>query len=94
MAKGVIEEKTKIRLYYWNVRGRVEAIRYMLEDVAVKYPNVEYQDDFELYEKMGEEWPVHKLDKNISGPYGTLPVLHWNETHMVAQTLPIGLSHD
>ncbi|CAF1349976.1 unnamed protein product [Rotaria sordida] len=61
----------------------------MLEDIAAKYSNVEYQDDFELFEKMAEEWPAHKVDRNISGPYGNLPVLHWNDTHIIAQTLPI-----
>ncbi|CAF3495205.1 unnamed protein product [Rotaria sp. Silwood1] len=62
----------------------------MLEDVAAKYPNVEYQEDFELLEKATEEWPARKADRNISGPFGNLPVLYWNDTHIIAQTLPIG----
>ena len=91
MSRAANQEKIKIRLYYFNVRGRVQAIRYMLEDVAANYPNVEYKDDFEPVEKAAEDWPVHKADKNISGPFGSLPILHWNETHIISQTLPIGL---
>ncbi|CAF1116304.1 unnamed protein product [Rotaria sordida] len=62
----------------------------MLEDIAAKYPNVEYQEDVELFEKFAEEWPARKADRSISGPFGNLPVLHWNNTHIIAQTLPIG----
>ncbi|CAM4891453.1 unnamed protein product [Rotaria socialis] len=84
------EEKIKIRLRYWNVRGRIQPVRFMLEDVAAKYPNVDYQEDFELLEKAAEQWPIHKADSKISGPFGNLPVLTWNDTDIIAQTLPIG----
>jgi hypothetical protein len=91
MSTNTVQEKIKLRLYYWDVCGRVQAIRYMLEDVAVKHSNVEYHDDFELFETMNEVWPVHKADKTISGPFKNLPVLHLNDTYLIAQTLPIGL---
>lgn len=82
----------KIALRYWNVRGRIQAVRFMLEDIAAKHPDVEYKEDFELLEKAVEQWPSRKADSNISGPFGNLPVMHWNDTDVIAQTLPIGLS--
>lgn len=91
MSTSINQENIKVRLYYWNARGRVQAIRYMLEDISAKYPNVEYQDEFELLEKAIEVWPARKADSNISGPFGNLPVLYWNDTQMICQTIPIGM---
>jgi hypothetical protein len=81
----------KIRLYYWNTRGRTQAVRYMLEDIAASHKNVDYKEDFELLEKASEIWPQHKADETISGPFRNLPVFHWNDTDTFGQTLPIGL---
>jgi hypothetical protein len=50
----------KIRLYYWNARGRVQAVRYMLEDTAFIHKNVDYKEDSELYETALQTWPQHK----------------------------------
>ncbi|UJR08594.1 hypothetical protein I4U23_012853 [Adineta vaga] len=83
-------EPIKIRLRYWNARGRVQSVRYMLADIAATNKNVDYQEDFELIEKALESWVQHKADENISGPFRNLPVLHWNDKHIFAQTLPIG----
>ncbi|CAF3885623.1 unnamed protein product [Rotaria sordida] len=80
----------KLRLHYWNCRGRVQTVRYMLEDIAYTHKNVNYKEDFELLEKMTELWPAHKADETISGPFHNLPVLHWNDTDTFAQTLALG----
>ncbi|CAF1445617.1 unnamed protein product [Rotaria sp. Silwood1] len=80
----------KFRLYYWNCRGRIQAVRYILEDIAYTYKNVDYKEDFELLEKASESWLQHKNDEAISGPFHNLPVLHWNDTHTFGQTLTIG----
>jgi hypothetical protein len=69
MSTAVLSENIKIRLYYWNARGRLQAVRYMLEDIAAKYKNVDYKEDFELVEKFFEVWLQHKGDENISGPF-------------------------
>lgn len=84
-------DNIKIRVHYWNARGRLQAVRYMLEDIAHKYKNVDYKEDFELIEKSAELWPQHKADETISGPFRNLPVFHWNDTHTFGQTLTIGL---
>ncbi|CAF3442366.1 unnamed protein product, partial [Rotaria sp. Silwood2] len=81
----------KFRLYYWNCRGRIQAVRYMLEDIAYTYKSVDYKEDFELLEKAPELWLQHKSDETISGPFHNLPVLHWNDTHTFGQTLTIDL---
>jgi hypothetical protein len=81
----------KLRLYYWNTRGRVQAVRYMLEGIAYTHKNVDYKEDFESLEKIAETWPQHKTDQTISGPFHNLPVLHWNDAHTFGQTLTIGL---
>ena len=83
-------DSIKLRLYYWNSRGRAQAVRYMLEDIAATHQNVDYKEDFELVETGSEVWPQHKSDESIAGPFGNLPVLHWNETHAFGQTLTIG----
>ncbi|CAF2512988.1 unnamed protein product [Rotaria sp. Silwood2] len=80
----------KLRLHYWNCRGRVQSVRYMLEDIAYAHKNVDYKEDFELLEKNTELWPIHKADETISGPFRNLPVLHWNDTHTFGQTLTLG----
>ncbi len=84
-------DEIKIRLHYWNVRGAAQTVRYMLADIAAKYKNVDYEEDFEIAETMPEVWPQHKFDETISGPFRNLPVLHWNDTHTFGQTLTIGL---
>jgi hypothetical protein len=81
----------KIRLYYWNIRGRAQTVRYMLEDISAKYKNVDYKEDFERVEKITEIWPQRKTNETISGPFKNLPVFHWNDTHTFGQTLAIGL---
>jgi hypothetical protein len=81
----------KLRLYYWDCRGRIQAVRYMLEDIAYTHKNVDYKEDFESLEKILEIWPQHKFDQTISGPFLNLPVLHFNDNHIFGQTLTIGL---
>ncbi|CAF1577583.1 unnamed protein product, partial [Didymodactylos carnosus] len=78
-----------IRLLYWDCRGAVQPVRYMLADIVEKYSNVNYTEDFEYVAEAFQVWPKHKQDANISGPFGTLPVLHWNDEYIIAQTLPI-----
>jgi len=80
----------KIRLYYWNIRGRAQTVRYMLEDISAKHKNVDYKEDFEIVEKMAEIWPQRKTNETISGPFRNLPVLHWNDKHTFSQSLTIG----
>ena len=84
-------ETIKIALRYWNCRGRAQAVRYMLEDIAAKNKNVIYEENFEVLETMMESWPQRKPDENISGPFHNLPVLRWNEKDVFGQTLSIGL---
>jgi hypothetical protein len=81
----------KLRFRYWDCRGRVQAVRYMLEDIAYTHPNVDYKENFEVLETAAQTWAQHKTDENISGPFQNLPVLHWNDTHIFGQTLTIGL---
>ncbi|CAF4356230.1 unnamed protein product, partial [Rotaria magnacalcarata] len=83
-------EHIKIRLHYWNCRGRVQTVRYMLEDIAYTNKNVDYKEDFELLEKGAESWFAHKLDETVSGPFHNLPVLNWNDAYTFGQTLTIG----
>jgi hypothetical protein len=86
-------DNIKIRVHYWNARGRLQAVRYMLEDIANKHKNVDYKEDYEILEKAAEVWPQHKTDETISGPFRNLPVFHWNDTHTFGQTLAIGSFH-
>ena len=81
----------KIRFRYWNCRGRVQALRYILEDIAYTHSNVDYKEDTELLEKAYESWFQHKTDETIAGPFHNLPVLNWNDKNIFGQTLTIGL---
>ena len=83
---------TKLRFRYWNCRGRVQAVRYMLVEIARTHPNVDYQEDPEILEKAMESWFQHKSDETIAGPFHNLPVLHWNDKDIFGQTLTIGSS--
>ena len=87
-----MSDNIKLRLHYWNCRGRVQAVRYMLEDIAVMHKNVDYKEDFEKLETASETWVLHKKDEKIAGPFHNLPVLHWNTTDIFGQTLTIGSS--
>ena len=81
----------KIRIHYWNVRGRLQSVRYMLENIAYKHKNVDYKETFEIMDKTNEVWiPKNKNNENISGPFRNLPVFRLNDTHTFAQTLAIG----
>jgi hypothetical protein len=86
--------KIKLRLHYWDCRGRIQAFRYMLEDIAYTHKNVDYKEDFERCETVMNTWTQKKFDQTISGPFRTLPVLHWNDTHSFGQTLTIGLFYN
>lgn len=81
----------KLVFRYWNCRGRVQAVRYMLEDIAYANKNVDYKDDPELLENAVESWFPKKSNEDYAGPYHSLPVLHWNDKHIFGQTLTIGL---
>jgi hypothetical protein len=83
-------DKTRFRLRYWNCRGRVQSVRYMLIDIAASHPNVTFDEDVELLEKAAELWTQRKVDETVSGPFHNLPVLHCNETDTFGQTLAIG----
>ena len=83
----------KLRLYYFDCRGAAQACRYMLEDIAHAHQNVDYKEDFEEIATMHTTWKIHKADPTISGPFGLLPVLHWNENQTFGQTLTIGLCY-
>ena len=87
----ITSSNIKLRFRYWNCRGRVQAVRYMLEDIAYNNSNIDYRDEPELLEKAAESWLQHKSDETISGPFHNLPVLHWNDKHIFGQTLTIGL---
>jgi len=79
----------KLRLRYWNCRGRAQAIRYILEDIAYTHKNVDYKEDPELLETAIESWfHNRKADETIAGPFHNLPILHWND-HIFGQTLTI-----
>jgi hypothetical protein len=91
MSTTMDSNKIRLRLHYWNCRGRIQAFRYMLEDIAYTHKNVDYKEDFERFEILMTTWPQIKSDQKISGPFRTLPVLHWNDTHIFGQTLTIGL---
>ena len=80
----------KLRLRYWNCRGRVQSVRYMLEDIVSRYSNVDYQEETELIEKALTHWFQYKSDENIAGPFHSLPVLRWNDENIFGQTLTIG----
>lgn len=81
----------KLRLRYWNCRGRAQSFRYMLEEIAHANPNVDYQQVIEYLEKDAESWSPHKSDETIGGPFQSLPVLRWNDKETFTQTLTIGL---
>ena len=84
--------KTKLRFHYWGCRGRVQAIRYMLEDLAANNTNVDYQEDFEQMADFMSTWAGRKVDPTYAGPFRTLPVLHLNEKELFGQTLSIGIN--
>ncbi|CAF0994706.1 unnamed protein product [Adineta steineri] len=86
----IVSSKIQLRLHYWNVRGRVQAVRYMLEDIAYKHKNVDYKESFEPIDTMTNTWANRKVDQTVSGPFRTLPVLHWNNTYTFSQSLTIG----
>jgi hypothetical protein len=91
MTTRMVSNHIKLRLHYWNIRGRAQAVRYMLEDIAYKHKNVDYKESFELIDTMMNTWAKIKVDQTISGPFRTLPVLHWNDTYTFSQSLTIGL---
>lgn len=83
-------EKVKLRLRYWNCRGRVQAVRWILTDLQEKYPTLDYQEEFESLENGFAAWLPHKADENYSGPFHNLPVLVYNDQWIFGQTLTIG----
>lgn len=85
-----INEPIKLRLRYWNVRGRAQAVRYMLEEITHDHPNVDYQEHVEYLDKATEVWSQRKSDDIIAGPFHNLPVLYWNDKQIFGQTLTIG----
>ncbi len=69
-----------ITLRYFACRGRAQALRYMLIDQGIEFVDERLPLD--------PNWPARKNDPTVSGPFGALPVLHW-DGHQVAETLPI-----
>ena len=80
----------KLRHHYWDVRGRAQVLRYMLEQIAYQHKDVEYREEFEPIETAFTTWSQRKCDPTVSGPYRVLPVLHWNEKDTFGETLAIG----
>ncbi|CAF1007233.1 unnamed protein product [Adineta steineri] len=89
MSTSADSDKIKLRLHYWDCRGRAQAFRYMLEDIAYTHKNVDYKEDYEVCETISNTWGERRTDNTISGPFRSLPVLHWNDTHTFGQTLTI-----
>lgn len=85
-----IHNPIKLRLRYWNIRGRAQSVRYMLEEIAHAHPNVDYQEQIEYLEKAADSWSQRKSDEIIAGPFHNLPVLYWNDQQIFGQTLTIG----
>ncbi|UJR19642.1 hypothetical protein I4U23_022776 [Adineta vaga] len=90
MSTRIVSNTIKLRLHYWNIRGRVQAVRYMLEDISYKHKNVDYKESFEPINTMMNTWAKRKADQTVSGPFRTLPILHWNDTHTFSQSLTLG----
>lgn len=68
-----------IILRYFPVLGRVQALRHALSDAGL---------DYEDHQIPLDQWPNHKQDPSIAGPFGGLPTLSWNG-ELVSETLPI-----
>lgn len=79
----------KVRLHYWNCRGRAQTLRYILADVSHENCQIEYEETFEPIEKMMTDWVERKSNRQISGPFQTLPVLHVDDREILGQTLSI-----
>ena len=80
----------KIRLHYWNCRGRAQTLRHIFADLSSKNSQNQYEETFESIETMMTTWTEHKRDERISGPFRTLPVLHVDDREILGQTLSIG----
>lgn len=80
----------KLRLHYWNCRGRAQTLRYIAADLAHDNAQIQYEETFESIETMISAWPDRKVDPHVSGPFGTLPVLHVDDRDVLGQTLSIG----
>ena len=68
--------KPKIKLVYFNTRGRAESIRYLLAYAGVDYEDVRLSR---------EEWNS-EVKPNI--PFGQLPALYFNDT-LITQSMAI-----
>jgi hypothetical protein len=69
-----------ITLRYFDCRGRAQAFRYYLKARSIAFidARVSLKDNFAA-------WPPVKQDRNLSGPFGRLPVLHWGK-QLVAES--------
>jgi hypothetical protein len=66
--------KPRIRLTYFDARGRAQYLRYYLlsRDVAFEDHRVPLSGTF-------SEWLAIRPDRSVCGPFHKLPVLRWNE---------------
>jgi glutathione S-transferase len=76
-------------LRYFDCRGRAQPLRDFLWDRGVVF-----NDEQVSLTPVAQEWPRLKQDQTRSGPFGTLPVLEWDQHEggpavLMAETLPI-----
>jgi glutathione S-transferase len=71
--------KGTVVLRYFSVRGRAQMIRHALCDAGVEF------DDWRV---SLADWPKHRDDRAVAGPYRALPTLAWDDAR-VSETLPI-----
>ncbi|MGV3591820.1 MAG: glutathione S-transferase family protein [Gammaproteobacteria bacterium] len=69
-----------ITLRYFDCRGRAQYLRYYL-----RARGIPFTDERVPLSAGFPEWMALKPDRNRSGPFGKLPVLHWGDT-LVAET--------
>eukprot|EP00283_Hemiselmis_rufescens_P024806 CAMPEP_0173437258 /NCGR_PEP_ID=MMETSP1357-20121228/17927_1 /TAXON_ID=77926 /ORGANISM="Hemiselmis rufescens, Strain PCC563" /LENGTH=266 /DNA_ID=CAMNT_0014402427 /DNA_START=12 /DNA_END=812 /DNA_ORIENTATION=- len=70
-----------VTLRYFDSRGRAQGIRYALKDAEVEFKD----ERVSLQHIISGNWFNLKADPNISGPFGVLPVLHW-DSYCIGQT--------
>jgi glutathione S-transferase len=68
-----------IILHYFPVCGRAQPLRHALLDAGV---------EFEDRRIPLQDWPAHREDPGVAGPYRGLPTLRWGDA-LIAETLPV-----
>jgi hypothetical protein len=72
-----------ITLRYFDCRGRAQPLRFFLDHLDVPFADerVPFTDGWQA-------WASMKRDPVVSGPFGKLPVLHWDE-RLLVETGPL-----